>query len=43
MTFVMSWPKLEIPESAITAYANELIAAAAQAEQLWSDDGDVTP
>lgn len=32
MTFVMSWPKLEIPETAVSRDANELIDAAENAE-----------
>jgi hypothetical protein len=38
MTFVMSWPLLDIPEAAVSRNANELIEAAAHAEQLWEDD-----
>ena len=37
-TFVMSWPKLEIPEAAVSRDATELINAAAFAERLWGDD-----
>jgi hypothetical protein len=38
MTFVMSWPKLEIPEAAASKDSNELIEAAAYAKQIWVDD-----
>jgi hypothetical protein len=35
MTFVMSWPKLEIPETAVTRDSNELLTAATEAERIW--------
>jgi hypothetical protein len=35
---VMSWPKLRLAENSVAVDANELIAAAAQAEKLWDTD-----
>jgi hypothetical protein len=38
MRFVMSWPKLNLGDSEVTADANVLIEAAAKAERLWDVD-----
>jgi hypothetical protein len=40
MQFVMSWPKLHLAERSVSVEADELIAAAAHAEQLWDTKRD---